>query len=608
VSYTYDNGRRRNGLSVQAPNASPWSQSYGYDAANRLSTLSSPAGSFTHAYHAGLSGSSPASLVKSLSLPNGSAITNNYDSHARMLGTWLRKNDGTLLNKHEYALNDLDQRTKQTRTGGDYVDYAYDPLGQLTNAVGKELGGVTNRWHEQFAYKYDAAGNLTNRVQHRLTNSFAVNSLNQLTGGARAGRISVGGITTGPATNVTVNTSNSVLYLDYTFASTNHALVDGTNTFTAIARDSYGRIDTNISTTYLPASPTFVYDLNGNLTYDGQKALEYDDENQLVRLIATNAWKSEFAYDGKRRRRVRREFTWQNSAWVQTNEVRYIYDGKLAVQERDNFNLPVITFTRGRDFSGGFERGGGIGGLLARRDHRSSVAHDAYFHSDGNGNVTALVSTNQAAAAKYSYDPFGVVLSMSGPLAEENLYRFSSKEFHPPSGLISYPYRYYVPQIHRWLNQDPIAETGGINLYGFVGGDGVNRSDPFGLSGGVTAPVEPPLRLPGPIRYPVGPPPILVALGVGVCLAILIEEGSKIIYPDPSCDPLPLPGKKKEAFCGDPETDTCDKTRDWVDPETGRRFCTYKCRKSGRTFNREGLDCDQQTRTVIIKELPPPPP
>ncbi|MGI8965359.1 MAG: hypothetical protein ACR2H1_04630 [Limisphaerales bacterium] len=29
------------------------------------------------------------------------------------------------------------------------------------------------------------------------------------------------------ATNVTVNTSNAVLYLDKTFASTNHLLVDG---------------------------------------------------------------------------------------------------------------------------------------------------------------------------------------------------------------------------------------------------------------------------------------------------------------------------------------------------------------------------------------------
>jgi hypothetical protein len=49
VSYTYDNGRRRSGLSVQAPNASPWAQSYSYDGANRLSTLSSPAGTFTYA-------------------------------------------------------------------------------------------------------------------------------------------------------------------------------------------------------------------------------------------------------------------------------------------------------------------------------------------------------------------------------------------------------------------------------------------------------------------------------------------------------------------------------------------------------------------------------
>jgi hypothetical protein len=39
------------------------------------------------------------------------------------------------------AVLHLDQRTKQNPCCGDYVDYAYDPLGQLTNAVGKELGG-----------------------------------------------------------------------------------------------------------------------------------------------------------------------------------------------------------------------------------------------------------------------------------------------------------------------------------------------------------------------------------------------------------------------------------------------------------------------------------
>jgi len=481
VTYSYDSGQRRSSLSIQAPNASTWNQSYTYDAANRLSTLSSPAGAFTYGYHAGLAGSSPASLVKSVALPNTSAITNNYDTRGRMLGTWLRKNNGTLLNKHEYQLNDLDQRTKQTRTAGDYVDYAYDPLGQLTNAVGKELGGVTNRFHEQFAYRYDAAGNLTNRVQHRLTNSFTVNSLNQLTGGSRGGRFSVGGTTTGPATNVTVNTSNSVLYLDYTFASTNHSLVNGTNTFTAIGKDNYGRIDTNIITAYLPESPTYAYDANGNLTYDGVKAFTYDDENQLTQLTASNAWKSEFTYDGQMRRRIRREFTWQNGAWLLTNEVRYIYDISVVVQERDSFNTATVSYTRGSDRSGTPEGAGGIGGLLAFSRHSALGAQHSYYHSDGNGNVCVLVGTNQSLEATYCYDPFGAMLSMSGPLAAANLYRFSSKEVHEASRLTCYLYRYYDPNLQRWVTRDPIEEDGDMNLYRYVKSAPIDSVDAFGL-------------------------------------------------------------------------------------------------------------------------------
>ena len=38
-----------------------------------------------------------------------------------------------------------------------------------------------------------------------------------------------------------------------------------------------------------------------------------------------------------------------------------------------------------------------------------------------------------------------------------------------------YGYRYYDPVTGRWPSRDPIEERGGINLYGFVGNDGVNR-------------------------------------------------------------------------------------------------------------------------------------
>ena len=44
-----------------------------------------------------------------------------------------------------------------------------------------------------------------------------------------------------------------------------------------------------------------------------------------------------------------------------------------------------------------------------------------------------------------------------------------------------YGYRYYDPQSGRWSSRDPIGEEGGLNLYGFVGNDGLNESDVLGL-------------------------------------------------------------------------------------------------------------------------------
>ena len=41
--------------------------------------------------------------------------------------------------------------------------------------------------------------------------------------------------------------------------------------------------------------------------------------------------------------------------------------------------------------------------------------------------------------------------------------------------------RYYNPGTGRWLSKDPIGELGGVNLYGFVGNDAVNRWDYLGL-------------------------------------------------------------------------------------------------------------------------------
>jgi RHS repeat-associated protein len=248
--------------------------------------------------------------------------------------------------------------------------------------------------------------------------------------------------------------------------------VNTTNAYTAIAQDSYGRQATNTATVSLSTSLTYQYDSNGNLTNDGLRSFAYDDENQLIQVWVPGQWFSQFTYDGKMRRRIRQEYAWQGSAWVQTNAIYYAYDGNLVLQERTAANLPSITFTRGKNLSGSLDGAGGIGGLLSMTLNATAgglSANSLFYHCDGNGNVTMLLNPSQAIVGKYLYDAFGNTLSLSGSMANANLYRFSSKEWHPNSGLAYYLYRYYDPNLQRWANRDPLGDSVALlNLYSRV--------------------------------------------------------------------------------------------------------------------------------------------
>ena len=477
--------RMRTSLNLQQPNADAWTQTYAYDLARRLTNVTSVAGSFCYAYDP-----TRQLLPAKLALPNTAYITNTYDTVARMLSTALANSGNTNLDLHSYSYNAGNQRTQQAFTAGNFMNFGYDAIGQLINAAGKESGGVTNRLNEQLAYGYDKAHNLQARTNNALVQNFSVNTLNEIAGGTRTGTATVEGTTSSKATNATVNGTTATLYADATFAAAGFSLTDGTNTFTAIAKDSLGRVDTNVTTTYLPATNSFSYDGNGNLLSDGLRSFAYNDENELISVWVTNTWRSDFAYDGKYRRRIRREYVWQPGItnWTETSEVHYVYDGNLVVQERDTNNLPTVSYTRGRDLGGRLQGAGGIGGMLARTDHSilnsqpSSPNAHAFYHADGNGSITALISGLQFLVGKYEYDPFGATLSSCGPLADANVYRFSSKEFHVNSGLVYYLYRFYDSNLQKWLNRDPIGERGAVNLFSYVSNSPAGHFDSYGLT------------------------------------------------------------------------------------------------------------------------------
>jgi RHS repeat-associated protein len=79
-------------------------------------------------------------------------------------------------------------------------------------------------------------------------------------------------------------------------------------------------------------------------------------------------------------------------------------------------------------------------------------------------------------------DHYGkTVMKLLLAYAAENPFRFSTKWFDDENGLGYWGYRYYIPEQGRWLNRDPIGESGGINIYAYVQNGVINRYDRHGL-------------------------------------------------------------------------------------------------------------------------------
>ena len=87
---------------------------------------------------------------------------------------------------------------------------------------------------------------------------------------------------------------------------------------------------------------------------------------------------------------------------------------------------------------------------------------------------------NGDIVAHYEYSPFGSLTKVSGDYADSNPLRFSSEYFDEETGLIYYNYRYYNPELGRWISRDPIEEQGGYNLYGMIGNNPLYGWDMLG--------------------------------------------------------------------------------------------------------------------------------
>jgi RHS repeat-associated protein len=217
---------------------------------------------------------------------------------------------------------------------------------------------------------------------------------------------------------------------------------------------------------FLPQTPeSFAYDADGNLTQDGRWNYYWDGENRLISMAARTIVGPQislrFDYDWKDRR-IRKQ-VWGNTTWTgsATNDQRFAYDGwNLAGILTSSFTLQT-SFTWGLDLSGTLQGAGGVGGLLFIGNWLSAIGYYAAAY-DGNGNVAALVSAaDGTASANYEYGLFGEVIRATGPMANANRFRFSTKYQDDEPDLLYYGYRYLNATTGRWVSRDPYGEVGG---------------------------------------------------------------------------------------------------------------------------------------------------
>jgi len=107
-----------------------------------------------------------------------------------------------------------------------------------------------------------------------------------------------------------------------------------------------------------------------------------------------------------------------------------------------------------------------------------------YYITNLQGDVMSIVDAQGEVVAEYEYDPYGNIISQSGPLAEANPLRYRGYVYDTESTLYYLQSRYYDPELGRFLNADTYASTGqgilGDNMFVYCNNNPINYTDPSG--------------------------------------------------------------------------------------------------------------------------------
>jgi len=157
------------------------------------------------------------------------------------------------------------------------------------------------------------------------------------------------------------------------------------------------------------------------------------------------------------------------------NETVFRYDGGNAFQEHRDGAMSV-EFVRGTGL------GGGIGSILYSDRSVDPNGGGAVEFNVYNpvGHVVVQTDPSGNLVNASMYEAFGNIVD-NHKTGEQGNRLASTKERDVSIGLDNHGFRYYDPEIGRYISRDPIGYGDGLNPYLYVHNNPINHIDPLGL-------------------------------------------------------------------------------------------------------------------------------
>ncbi|MEQ8939318.1 MAG: RHS repeat-associated core domain-containing protein, partial [Gammaproteobacteria bacterium] len=422
---------------------------YAYDdctnGIGRLCQMSDAAGVTDYAYDA------RGNLVSQSVTMDGFSYTTSYTYNGADQLIQMTYPSGRILQYGRNALGQVESVTTSTNNAFDTIcsSMTYQPFGPLdgmthgnsllhtrTYDLDYRLTGLTTTADSDYQgrlYSYDNANNIidiTNTLNAASSQFLQYDELNRLRDAAGAyGEINYDYDSIGNRLTMVENTVVETYQYD---SSSHHLLQTVSNELT-----------------------DYAYDANGNTVSNGELDFSYGDNNRLQSVNVNGGAIAEYTYNGKGERVRKSAFG--------ANYYHYDQNGQL-IAETDAAGMTLVEYIY-------------VDGQPTALIRNNEIY---YIHNDHLGTPQLITDSFQNTVWQADYNPFGEV-DITTELVSNNI-RFPGQYYDEETGLHYNYFRYYEPEIGRYITSDPIGLEAGTNTYSYVDSNPLKWIDPTGLA------------------------------------------------------------------------------------------------------------------------------